>query len=447
MDIDFANLEGKFDYFEQFSKEHLKILSVFGNSVKKSDSIDETIDIANKILWQGLHSFYSGDIKSEIYLFRRNCMQNCQSVFRPGLENILRNREYLFSDGGKIFIPIRYRINGFDSSDLKDEDPLLGTIVVSDSKKLDLINREFLVEYSKRVGVAIYRNILVRMLEMRNSEMSEFCAQVGHDLNNHVTGIRGFSEIIKDKISSSEYNSLTITKEDLEILNTCANNIYSNTLKIEDIIDLLALEEINPNIVKNGSKFFNLYDFMRESFLTHIANIYQKDTLEDRCNFILSVDKEFVSRNVKFDPKFLTIIFDNLIGNATKYTPNSGVILSSIYNQGDNINFDFLNSLKESISCEELSELGKKGNRASSYESKNRDFGLNYGLGLYMIEKFVRKGMLGKISLSSNSSLDISKALDRNLKEVYFFGDYININPNIGNYFRVEISIPREFMS
>ncbi len=136
-------------------------------------------------------------------------------------------------------------------------------------------------------------------LELMNNELETFSYTVSHDLRAPLRSIIGFSEIILEK------NNNALDKSGQDLL----ARVISSSLRMSHLIDdLLDLSRIGRQ--KLETKMVNL---------DKLVNIVIQSLLEHEPNRTIEFNCEPLG-NLTADPGLLKIVFDNLIGNAWKYS-------------------------------------------------------------------------------------------------------------------------------
>ena len=102
---------------------------------------------------------------------------------------------------------------------------------------------------------------------------------------------------------------------------------------------------------------------------------------------------------INVDPNLIRIVFQNLISNSVKYTPQNGTIVVSLKKEGDNVLIS-VSDTGYGIPLNQQSKIFKKFFRADNVVDKETD---GTGLGLYIIKEIVEKSG-GKIWFSSKEN-------------------------------------------
>jgi PAS domain S-box-containing protein len=141
-------------------------------------------------------------------------------------------------------------------------------------------------------------------LEYSNRELEAFTYSVSHDLRAPLRAIDGFSKFLMEDY----YESLD--DEGKRYINT----IRSNALRMDQLIlDMLNLSRISRATITMSEVDMGA---VAESMFNEIA------TEEEKQNFKVSVEKGPI---VKCDPSLIKQVWQNLIGNALKYSSRSDI--------------------------------------------------------------------------------------------------------------------------
>lgn len=154
-------------------------------------------------------------------------------------------------------------------------------------------------------------------------------------------------------------------------------NEFLNLSRIEMGTFSIEPEPINPKEVV-------------ESVLRELAPTIQKKHLR--------VEKKYENKipEAKLDPKLFLLMAQNLLTNATKYTPSDGTVTITLAVRGKNLVFSVEDS-GYGIPEEEQSQIFKKMFRASNAKHYDTE---GTGLGLYMIKSLLET-VGGSISFKS----------------------------------------------
>ncbi|MEW6556166.1 MAG: GAF domain-containing protein [Elusimicrobiota bacterium] len=156
-------------------------------------------------------------------------------------------------------------------------------------------------------------------LERLNKIKDDFVSMVSHELRTPLTAIKGFVHVVLDE-EAGKINDQQ--KKFLRIVEQSSNHL---TRLISDLLDLSKIEK---GLIILRIEKLNLSDVVKKSIETNINQIKHKNI-----NIKLEIDKEIP--NIDGDFSRLLQVYDNLVSNAVKFTPNGGDISIIVKNKGD----------------------------------------------------------------------------------------------------------------
>ena len=212
-------------------------------------------------------------------------------------------------------------------------------------------------------------NQMVAALQNLEEMRRGFIANVSHELRTPMTSISGFIEGILDGTIPPEKQKdyLEIVKEEVMRLNRLVN----------ELLDLARMEAGEIHIV---TKDFNINELIRRCIIKLESLIMEKN-LEIVANF----EEEDVF--VRADIDAIERVILNLIHNAVKFTPETGIICLSTSIQKDNV----LISVADNGIGMEKEELDMIWDRFyKSDKSRSRDK-LGTGLGLAIVKNLINE--------------------------------------------------------
>ncbi len=159
-------------------------------------------------------------------------------------------------------------------------------------------------------------NKMVKELGSTETLRSDFISNVSHEIKTPLAVIQNYTTLLKDESLSPEQRS-----EYLCAVNDATKNLsalISNILKLNKLEN----QEIYPNLEK-----INLCENICESLF------YFEDEIERKgITLNADIDKEII---VETDSELLTLIWNNLISNALKFTDDGGTLTVSV-DESDN---------------------------------------------------------------------------------------------------------------
>lgn len=209
-----------------------------------------------------------------------------------------------------------------------------------------------------------------------------FLANLSHEIRTPMNGIIGFSElVISSDISEKErkeYNSI--------IANSCKQLLGV----VNDIIDI---SKIESGVLELHKQEVNLNELMREVYEHHALNARQKSL---KLEFIPGLEDTFAS--ISTDDIKLKQIFNNLVGNAIKFT-REGFVKFGYILKGKELEFFVIDS-GLGIAKEKQKEIFERFIQVNSGHA--RMYG-GTGLGLSIARAYIEK-MGGKIWFHSEEN-------------------------------------------
>jgi signal transduction histidine kinase len=195
----------------------------------------------------------------------------------------------------------------------------------------------------------------------------ELVANVSHDLRTPLATIHGYSETILMKSESMD------EEQRKEHLQTILNSTERLKRLVEELFELSKLEarETKPTL-----EAFQLSELAQD--------IRQKNLiLAESKNINLTIDAPFDLPLAYADIGMIERVFQNLIDNAIKFTPESGTILIQLINERDNIKVNISDS-GVGISEEQIPHIYDRFNQGNG-DKKSKGI----GLGLAIVKKIL----------------------------------------------------------
>lgn len=204
---------------------------------------------------------------------------------------------------------------------------------------------------------------------------SAFLANVSHEIRSPMNGILGFSQLLRNTNLTEEKK-----KYYLDILNERGHHLLG---VINDIIDVSKIETGQIDVHNDTLNLNDLFDQLYDSYF-HVA---VKKNLQFIRRNRLSGDEAIIW----VDKQKLRQIFDNLIGNALKFT-HQGEIEYGCFYKADIIEF-YVRDTGIGIAPNEIEIIFNRFNQAN--KSISNQYG-GTGLGLSIVKAYVEK-MGGRI--------------------------------------------------
>jgi signal transduction histidine kinase len=219
----------------------------------------------------------------------------------------------------------------------------------------------------------VVNNDLERKVEERTADIKrllkqkdEFIGQLGHDLKNPLGPLINLIPILEKKETDPE------SKKILEILNRNTNHMKNL------VVNTVVLGRLNSPNVK-----FNIED---TNLLDEINNVIERNSLLFEENNIEIENKAEKNIILKTDKLRLTELFDNLIGNSVKYSPDGGTIKIDAKQDKDFVTVS-IKDIGMGMTEEQLSHIFDEFYKA---DESRHDFDSS-GLGLPICKRIVEK--------------------------------------------------------
>ncbi len=234
--------------------------------------------------------------------------------------------------------------------------------------------------------------------EVASRTKSEFLANMSHEIGTPMNAILGFSEILKESITSGVQKSY---------LNTIINSGKNLMKLINDILDLSKIEAGRIDIMPEPVDLIRIFG--------EIEKIFEIKIKDKNLDFIIDIDKK-VEGYWLFDETRLRQILFNIVGNAIKFTEKGFISISAkliLDSKSNQKNIEI--SIKDSgigIPEEHQKRIFDSFYQVYTKTGKKYD---GTGLGLAITMRLIR-AMNGEIYL--NSKPDIGTTLTIIFKDV-----------------------------
>lgn len=226
-----------------------------------------------------------------------------------------------------------------------------------------------------------------KTIEQADIQKEEFSAMVTHELKTPLVPIIGYCKMLKNKMLG-ELNSEQL--ESIDTINTNAKRLES---LISDIMDVRKLDLDKMRFSIEDVSIDELFEDLNTSYKV----LGQKDK-----DFIVNLPKNGLA--IKTDKTRLRQVFDNLISNAIKFTPNQNAKIEiGALEENNKIRF-YVKDNGIGIPKDKQSELFKKFYQIDTSERRKAG---GTGLGLAISKGIVEK-LNGRIWVESD---DISGSM------------------------------------
>ncbi|MBR2989160.1 MAG: sensor histidine kinase, partial [Clostridia bacterium] len=154
----------------------------------------------------------------------------------------------------------------------------------------------------------IMENLNKMALELQKNEVlkTDFISNVSHEIKTPLAVIQNYATLLQDDALDSETR------------NSYAKTLINASKRITDLItNILKLNKLENQEIQEKPEAFNLTEALAES-------VVEFDTLVEKKNIELNCDFDEVT--IFSSKSLLEIVWNNLISNAIKFTPDGGKI-------------------------------------------------------------------------------------------------------------------------
>ena len=210
-----------------------------------------------------------------------------------------------------------------------------------------------------------------------NQMQSNFVASVSHELKSPLASIQLYLETLKYQEVSKE--------ESRDFVET----MLSDTSRLSGLIEnILQSSKADP---KSMELQFQKVDLGK--FLSEVAQDHKRQFEEKKCKVDLQLE---ASPLLTLDRKALQMVFNNLIGNALRYSPVGSALKIHLHRKGRFWDIDFADQ-GIGFDKKDMKKVFKKFYRVQNKDTQNIE---GAGLGLFISHEIVRNHK-GKLRVSS----------------------------------------------
>ncbi len=242
---------------------------------------------------------------------------------------------------------------------------------------------------ANRIAKQLYKNeqALVESLdklELAEVDKQKYIIGVVHEIKTPLTAIHSYLDLILQKFLGPVNDQIEEKLQRAKQRSTEAIQMINNILKISR---LRLLNEINKEEIQVSDVLCPLISNQRINFQNKNVTLNYLDKREEK-------------RTIPGDSFLLEIAFSNLIGNALKYIPESGIVNIEIIENPESIRITFCDN-GIGIPPEDIDHIFKDFYRASNIKHKHYE---GSGLGLSIVKKIIESHG-GKVSVQSPSAI------------------------------------------
>ena len=207
-----------------------------------------------------------------------------------------------------------------------------------------------------------------RQMEVQSAK-DELLSLASHQLRTPATIVKQYLGVILQNYSGE------ITDQQRSIIQTAYD---SNERQLEIANQFLSAARLDSGRIKLSSELISL-----NTILDEVVSEQQKIAKTRRQKIVFSNPKK--KYKIEGDPKYLAMVFENILSNAIKYSKQSTEINVSIHKKGNNIEIIIIDQ-GMGISPEEQQGVFDKFTRASSDVNAGRN---GTGIGLYLAKQII----------------------------------------------------------
>jgi signal transduction histidine kinase len=269
---------------------------------------------------------------------------------------------------------------------LKRAEKLLGILVVEKKEPFSNDEFQFLKRLGERASSTVENARLYRAVHDANYAKSKFVSVVSHELRIPMTSIKGYTDLLRQgavgPVNEMQSNFLNVIHCNVDRMNALVSDL-SDISRIETGQLQLNLEQVS------------IESILQESILTLQPRIEEKEQI---------VHMEITNGlpAVYADSSRLAQITNNLIGNASKYTPQAGTISVKVMQKVESVLVEVTDN-GIGISEEDQAELFKQFFRSENEIVREQQ---GWGLGLNVTKRLIEMmgGEIGVISKLNEGS-------------------------------------------
>ncbi len=208
-----------------------------------------------------------------------------------------------------------------------------------------------------------YFNLMMKELKSTEIIQSDFISNVSHEFKTPLNAIDGYATLLQDKDLSEDEKEKYIEKI-----------IYNSKRMNELIANILLLSKVDNQSIDTKKNNYSLDEQIRQSILFLEPKWSKK-------NIDFDVDLENI--NYYGNESIMIHVWNNLIDNAIKFSPNNSIIKIKLLYKNNKINF-IIDDLGPGISNDEKRYIFNKFYQSDSSHKEEGN-----GLGLSLVLKIL----------------------------------------------------------
>ena len=249
--------------------------------------------------------------------------------------------------------------------------------ILEESKENISINKQLSEQSSQLLKLSGDLQVANINLIEKDQQKDEFLDSVAHELRTPLTAIRATSEILLDD-------------EDMpaELKKDFLKNIISESDRLNEIInDILYLDKLETGTISLHISENNIIETFKKS-LKPLLHLFDQRHLHHSEVHLLE------NEIYRFDEQRMIQVFQNILGNALKFTNEQGMIQTKFQEKDDQLKISIFNTGK-TIPEEDLEFIFDK-----FYQSKNQNLRKPIGSGLGL-------AICKKIMIAQNGNIEV----------------------------------------
>jgi PAS domain S-box-containing protein len=231
----------------------------------------------------------------------------------------------------------------------------------------DLTERKMHEDTLRKANIALRQQ--QRELEQLNNSKDEFISLASHQLRTPATSIKQYlGMIIEGFAGETAPGQLDFVKKAYD----------SNEHQLSIVNSLLHVAQIDAGKVKLHRSLTDM-----SKMLVHVVDEYADAMAKRSQRFVIDIPEDLPK--VFVDPHYVRMAFENLVDNASKYTPERGTITIAVRDRPGLLHFT-VKDTGVGIAPENISRLFEKFTRIPNILSDSVG---GSGLGLYWVNKVI----------------------------------------------------------
>jgi signal transduction histidine kinase len=249
----------------------------------------------------------------------------------------------------------------------------LGGILVWRHQSFERHEIQFLSRLASRAAPAVVNARLYQAVQLANLAKSKFISIVSHELRTPMTSIKGYTDLMRQGTVGP------LNPQQLSFLDVVRSNVERMAALVADLADISRIE---TGRLKLEFNWVSVPGYVEEALKNLRPRLDEKhQVLEEKMPPDLP--------KVYADPNRLVQVLNNLIGNASKYTPDGGKIGIAASAQGKFVRLEVSDN-GIGISSQDQAQLFTQFFRSEDPVVRNEQ---GWGLGLDVTRRLV--GMMG----------------------------------------------------